>query len=236
MNTLTNANPLRSFRVVMPECGLIPSDGISRERLFEPRRDVLREQDIATVAYLLLEGYACRHKLLADGRRQITAIVVPGDICNPEAVTRGRNAYGVQALSSCVLNEIAVDHLSYSGKGNSHLHNILWRQMVRDQAISHEWLVGLGRRTARERIAHLFCELWYRLDAIGLVQQDSYVFPLTQGETADVLGLSTVHVNRVLQELRRADLVHWSRGRLTILDRLALEAVAGFDPTYLDVA
>ena len=88
-----------------------------RERPIGPRKDVLREQDISTTAYLLLEGHTCRHRLLADGRRQITAIAVPGDICNPEAVTRGRTTYGLQALTSCVLGEIAIDHLREAGAG-----------------------------------------------------------------------------------------------------------------------
>ena len=235
MDALTISTSLRSLP--MPSIEFDGAwDGMMRERPVRPRKDILREQDVSTTVYLLLKGYNCRHRLLADGRRQITAIMIPGDICNPEAVIRGRTAYGVQALTSCVLGEIAIDNFRDPQQSSPRLHDRVWRQMVRDQAISHEWLVGLGRRTAQERMAHLFCELWHRLNVVGLVEGDSYAFPLSQAEIADAAGLSTVHVNRVLQQLRRDDLIRWSRGLLTILDRPALEAVAGFDPTYLYVA
>ena len=209
---------------------------VARERWAQPRQDLLREHDVPTTAYLLLKGFTCRYRLLADGRRQITAIVVPGDLCNPEALTRNRITYGVQTLTSCVLGEISIDDRSDTEPASPELNGGFWRQTLRDQAISREWLVGLGRRTAQERIAHLLCELRHRLDPVGLVEHDGYVFPLTQADIADAAGLSAVHVNRVLQELRRAALIRWSRGLLTILDRPALEAVAGFDPSYLDTA
>jgi CRP-like cAMP-binding protein len=102
-----------------------------------------------------------------------------------------------------------------------------------DAAIHREWTLSLGRRSALTRMAHLFCELYVRLNVAGLTEGDGYEFPLNQRELSECLGLTVVHVNRTLQELRRRGLVELGRGRLTIPDRDALEGVAEFDPAYL---
>ena len=109
----------------------------------------------------------------------------------------------------------------------------LWRRLLRDEAISREWLVSMGRRTAIERCAHFLCELRVRLEHVGLASGAMFDLEFTQVDLADVLGLSAVHVNRILQELRRTGLIKLSGGTLTILDQYALEMVGGFDPTYL---
>ena len=209
---------------------------VVRERVVGVRQDVLRQGEIPGMAHILLEGHTCRYRMLSDGRRQITAVLVPGDVCDLEAVMRGRADYSVAALTACTLGEIPADRVSNPVGLDPEMTRALWRRLLRDEAISREWLVSMGKRTALERLAHLFCELAVRLKAVGLARDDSFDFQITQAELADVLGLSCVHVNRTLQDLRRTEMIQMTRGRLTILDFAALEHLAGFDPIYLQAA
>ena len=209
---------------------------MNRERTVAPRSTVLRESDVPKVAHVLLQGHTYRRRLLSDGRRQITAVLVPGDICDLEAVMRGRADYDVGTLTSCVLGEIPAERLTDHAGMDHELVRALWRRMLRDEAIAREWLVGMGKRTALERMAHLFCELSVRLKAVGLADSESFDVNITQGDLADILSLSAVHINRTIQELRRTGLIEMTRGTVTMLDRHTLELISGFDPAYLEAA
>ncbi len=204
-------------------------------RTLEPRSDVLRQGDVPTVAHILLDGHTYRYRLLRDGRRQITAILVPGDICDLEAVMRGRADYNVAALTSCVLGELPTNAIADPTAADPELARILWRRLLRDEAISREWLVNMGCRTALERVAHLVCELRVRLQAVGLTKDDTFKVQMTQGELADVLGLSAVHINRVVKQLRENGLVKFSQSTMSILNVPALEKLAEFDSAYLEM-
>jgi CRP-like cAMP-binding protein len=230
--------PPRGSRSVRPKLdGADPlMTVVTREVAFRSRQDVMRQGEVPRVAHLLLDGYGCRYRLLGDGRRQITAILVPGDLCDLEAVMRGRADYGVATFTHCVLGEISAEHVNDVDEIDPVLRRILWRQLLRDEAIAQEWMVVLGRRTARERLAHLLCELRERMRAVGLGQDDSYGFDLTQSDLADMLGLSVVHVNRTLQDLRHKGLVEFRSKLLRIIDPAALANMAGFDPAYLDAS
>ena len=209
---------------------------VVRQRVVTPRSEVLREGFVPEIAHILLDGHTYRYRMLSDGRRQITAVLVPGDICDLEAVMRGRADYGVGTLSKCVLGEIPAERLTDHAGMGPELMKALWRRLLRDEAIAREWLVGLGKRTALERMAHLFCEMSARLKAVGLADGDSFDFHITQSELADVLGMSEVHTNRTIQELRRTGLIEMTRGTVTILDQPTIELIAGFDPIYLKTA
>ena len=211
-------------------------EAVVRERVVKPRSDVLCLGDVPKVAHVLLEGHTCRYRMLSDGRRQITAVLVPGDVCDLEAVMRGRADYSVAALTTCTLGEIPTERIADPTALDAEMTRALWRRLLRDEAISREWLVGMGKRTALERVAHLLCELWVRLEVAGLASGAQFEFPLTQVELADVLGLSAVHMNRSIKKLRDTGLIRLSNGTLTILDIPALEGAAGFDPAYLRVA
>lgn len=209
---------------------------VVREKPVKAGSDVLRHADVPKAAHVLLDGHAYRYTVLNDGRRQITAILVRGDVCDLGAVMRGRAEYSVGALTNCVLGEIPAEEIADPAALDREMTGALWRRLLRDEAISREWLVGMGRRTASERAAHLLCELRVRMDDAGLASDTTFEMEFTQSDLADVLGLSTVHVNRTLQELRRAGLIQTSNGRMTILDYAALAKMAGFDPTYLRMA
>ena len=211
-------------------------DAVVREKVVNPRSDVLRQGDVPTVAHVLLDGHTYRYRLLHDGRRQITAVLVPGEICDLEAVMWGRADYSVGALTKCVLGEIPAEQVADPVALRPEMGRALWRRVLRDEAISREWLVSMGRRSALERVAHLLCELRVRMESVGLARAEEYDLDFTQMELSDILGLSAVHINRVLQQLRKTGLIQLSGGIVNILNLPTLEVVAGFDPTYLQVA
>ncbi len=198
-----------------------------------PGFHILLQGDVPTAVHVLLDGQAYRYRLLEDGRRQIVAILVPGDICDLEAVMRGRADYGVANMTNCVLGELPVSTIADFTTIDPELVQALWRGLLRDQAIAREWLVNVGCRTALERVAHLICEFRLRLEAVGLTKGDAFKMQMTQAEIADLLGLSTVHINRTLKQLRKLGLVDYSKSIISVLDVPALERVAGFNPTYL---
>jgi CRP-like cAMP-binding protein len=203
-----------------------------RERSIPKQHDLLLPGTEPEVAHLLLAGHTCRYRMLRDGRRQITSILVPGDMCDLEAILLGRADYAVSTLTRCTVGEI---HLSRIAELDSQdLATALSRRLRRDEAIAREWIVSLGRRVGLERMAHLLCELRWRLAAVGLATEDSFEMRITQNDFADALGLTSVHVNRVLKCLRDSQLIHLKSGRLTFLDRGRLERLAQFDPAYLE--
>lgn len=210
-------------------------NAVVREKVVKPGSDVLRQGDVPIIAHVLLDGHTYRYRILSDGRRQITAVLVPGDICDLEAVMRGRADYSVGALTNCVLGEIPVERIADPTTLDPEMTRALWRRLLRDEAISREWLVGMGRRSALEKVAHLLCEFLVRLEAVGLARASEIDMRLTQAELADVVGMSVVHINRILQELRRTGLIKLSHGVLCILDRSGLEMLADFDPAYLQM-
>ena len=183
---------------------------------------------------LVLSGFAYRSKLLSDGRRQIHGLFVPGDLCS--------HIYGslcpgldhvVRTLAPSLVASIPASTFQSLAQEQPRIARALWVNTVTDDAILREWVVSLGRRTAYERMAHLFCEIFLRLQAVGLVEGQSCDLPLTQTDLGDLLGLSTVHVNRVLQQLRRDELIVLKGSHLTVRDILVLGRAADLDPNYL---
>lgn len=185
------------------------------------------------MAHVLLSGFTGRHRTLRNGQRQITALLVPGDLCDLEIVLRGWADCGITTLSPCVFGEIPLECVADPLQQEPELARTLLRYLLHRQAIDSERVLSLGQRSALQRLAHLFCELRERLHAIGLADEEGYNLPLTQFELAELTGMSSVHMNRTLQELRGQNLIAWRKGLLSLLDRPALEQLAEFDPTYL---
>ncbi|KAA2234411.1 Crp/Fnr family transcriptional regulator [Salinarimonas soli] len=196
-------------------------------------QDIVREGDHPTRCCVLLEGLACVYKLTAEGRRQIMAVQVPGDIPDLQSLHLNTLDNSVGTLTPCRLGFISHDAIRELCRAHPRIGGILWRETLVDAAIFREWMLNLGRREAYGRLAHLLCELVARLRAVGLVQDDTCDLPLTQAELGDILGLSTVHVNRTLQELRAAGLITLRGGSLTVDDWAGLAAAGEFDPAYL---
>ena len=182
---------------------------------------------------ILLSGIACRYKDLKSGSRQITELHVAGDYMDLHSFTLKRLDHDVLALTECEIAVIPHDRLREITEALPHLTRVYWFATNLDAAIHREWALSLGRRTASSRTAHLFCELQARLGLVGLADEEGYALPLTQTDLAECLGLTSVHINRTLKELRERGLVEFRGGRVRILDRAGLEAEAEFDPAYL---
>jgi CRP-like cAMP-binding protein len=197
------------------------------------REDVISQGDRTGGVKLLLEGFACRYKVLEDGRRQIVAYFVPGDLCDLRVFILRRMDHSIGAVVASKVASIAPENILKMTSTYPTLTRALWWSTLVEEAIAREWIVNVGQRNALERMAHLFCELLYRFRAVGLNEGNSCTLPLTQVELAETLGLSSVHVNRTLQELRRQKLITLEAGTLTIQDLEALKEVSFFNPDYL---
>ena len=190
-------------------------------RQSEARRDVVREGETPR-ALVVLAGWACRYKQLPDGRRQIVSMLIPGDICDADAFALTEVDCSIGAITRLRYAEIAAADVEEMMLSSPRIVQALqWHEMVA-AATQREWTLNVGRRTASERVAHLLCELFVRLRAVGETRDGRCDFPLTQNDLADATGLTPVHINRTLQDLRRDGLITLERRTLAIpdLDRL----------------
>ncbi|SDH14912.1 Crp/Fnr family transcriptional regulator [Pelagibacterium luteolum] len=183
--------------------------------------------------HMIIEGYACRYRDLADGRRQILSLLMPGDVIDLRQFVLGGMQPAVATLSVATLAAIPNASLFRLLEDHPRITTALWSTTLVEESISREWLVSIGKRSAIERMAHLLCETFLRLAAVGRTEGARFPLPLTQSELADALGLSTVHVNRTLQELRKSGQIAFQAGTVEIFDFNALAAQAMFSPDYL---
>ena len=210
-------------------------DLVVSTRAIAAGEDLVVEGDAPTHCRVLLEGQAFRHKTLPDGRRQIMAFHIPGDLCDLQGLFLGMD-HNITALSAGEIGLIPHAKLAEIMELHPRPARALWRTSLVEAAIFREWLVGMGRRSAYARIAHLFCEMVVRMRAMGLKHQDRYSFPITQQHLSDALGLSAVHTNRTLQALRGEGLLSFQGGELVIMDWAGLTAAGEFDAGYLHQA
>ena len=186
-----------------------------------------------TSCMVLLDGWMARSKDLQSGERQVTELHVPGDFADLHGFTLRCLDHDIVTLTECTAAIIPHDRLRELTERYPHLGRVYWFMTNVDGSMHREWALSLGQRSAISRMAHLFCELYVRLDLVGRANGHGYELPLTQRELAECLGLTVVHANRTLQELRRRQLIELENRQLTILDRRGLEGVAEFDPAYL---
>lgn len=194
------------------------------------RTDLFREGDVPGGPFVILDGMACRFKLRSCGARQITAYMIPGDFCDLDLLLRPRMDHALATLSACRVVRLTPETIDAT---SASIARAMRRATLVDDATLREWLVNIGSRSAIQRIAHLFCELLTRFRAVGLAHGDSYELPVSQLDLADTTGLSTVHVNRTLQELKRQGLIELRSRSLMIRDLPALQSLGEFDPRYL---
>ena len=224
---------LSNFAALSEEESTAVVDSCRDVREVGAREDVISQGDRTGGVKLLLDGFACRYKTLEDGRRQIVAYFVPGDLCDLRVFILKRMDHSIGAIAPSQVATIAPDDVLKLMHTYPTLTRALWWSTLVEEAIAREWIVNMGQRNALERTAHLFCELLYRFRAVGLNQGLSCTLPLTQVELAETLGLSAVHVNRTLQELRRQKLITLDDGRLTIQNLRILEELSFFNADYL---
>ena len=197
-----------------------------------PARHDIVTSDIPDRVYLVMSGFACRYKTLQSGIRRIVSFVLPGDLCYMhDAGPFGRDLR-VGALTPCSVADISRSRLTeliglYLG-----ISRAIWWVTLRELSRAREWIVN-DTRPADKRLAHTLCELLVCLQVIGLAGENSFELPVSQADVADALGISAVHINRVLQALRTSGLITWGNDLVTIPDVQALKAFAEFDPAYL---
>jgi CRP-like cAMP-binding protein len=209
-------------------------DHISRNiTRVDPRRDLIREGDSPRAVHLVLDGWAGRYKSLPDGKRQIVGLFIPGDFCDLNVYVLGEMDHTLGAITRLAVADIKREDMDALTTNHPRVTQGLWWESLVQAAIQREWTLNIGQRTAYERIAHLLVELYLRLRSVGLTQGNSCDFPLTQTDIADATGLTAVHVNRTLQELRGDRLIVLERKRLTIPELKRLMDVAMFNPNYL---
>lgn len=186
--------------------------------------------------FAVLEGWAVRYKMLRDGRRQIVAFLIPGDLCDPFCFLLHRQDHSIGAMTELHVGEISRDVMEEMVISRPEIAKAMWVNALVAASIQREWCVNIGKRIAFERLSHLLCELFHRLSHVGLVSGNQCALPITQYDLADATGLTAIHVNRTLQELRRLGLIELRRRQLIIPDLNRLQQVAEFDPAYLHPA
>jgi CRP-like cAMP-binding protein len=205
-----------------------------RRKSFPAGHQIIHEGQANASVYIMTEGWACSYKLLADGERLIVDVQIPGDFLGLRSVLFRTSDHIIEAVTPIEASEVlASDMLDAFATAPRLATAVLWAAS-RDEAMVVEHLVNLGRRSAEERIAHFLLELGSRLQLIGVGDAAGYDCPLTQYHLSDALGLSAVHVNRVLRQLREDGLVTVHKKRVTFDDLEALRQLAGFDTAYLD--
>lgn len=180
----------------------------------------------------ILEGFACRYKLLPDGGRHIMAYLVPGDLCDFQVFILKTMDHSIGTLARSKVVDIPRTRILELTERPA-IARAFWMMSLIDTATLREWLVNLGHRPAEERIAHLFCELHLRLRSVGLADGNSFSLPITQTELADTMGITPVHANRVLQSLRADKLITLKDKEVVILDPERMYEMSGFNPNYL---
>ncbi len=205
-----------------------------RRRTFQAGQEMIHEGKHNASAFILAKGWACSYKMLRDGGRQIVEFQIPGDFLGLRSVLFRTSDHSVEALTQIEASEVlASDILDAFAHAPRLATAVLWAAS-RDEAMVIEHLVNIGRRTAEERMAHFLLELGVRLRFIGVGDRTGFDCPMTQYHLADALGLSAVHVNRVLRQLRENGLVTFQKGRVDFDDIDRLKDLAGFDTAYLD--
>jgi CRP-like cAMP-binding protein len=200
---------------------------------FPAERAVVRDGERATESCLIVEGFCMRSKTIADGKRQILSLHIPGEIPDLMSLFLHVMDHDLSTLTPCRLGFIQHETLQKLHRRRPNLAEIFWRDTLIDAAMFREWIVNVGQRPAPARLAHVIVELRERLKVIGRVTGDSFEMPLTQEQIGEALGVTAVHANRVIKQLRQEGIVEFHRGRVTVLSDSKLLELADFDDRYL---
>ncbi len=201
--------------------------------VIKDHQDLVREGDQPSRSCLILSGFACTYKITAQGKRQIVSFNLPGDIPDLQSLHLKVLDNSISTISQCRVGFITHEDLRDLCDRYPRITAAFWRETLIDASIFREWVTNVGQREGASRMAHVLCELLVRLRAVDLVEDHACDLPITQAEFADALGFTTVHVNRVLQQMRAEGLIETQGTRLKVPDWEKLKQVGEFDPTYL---
>lgn len=216
--------------------GMVHDEAQALVTMLSVKKTIRRGEDIITVgstpnhSTVLLDGFACGYKIIENGRRQILTFRYPGDFCDIHSFFQPAPDHAVRALTECSVGFILHKDIERIIAKFPKIGLALWRYTIFEARISSEWLMNVVQRTALERIAHLLCEQIARLEAIGI---NSNAFPLTQVDLADAAGLSAVHMNRMIQDLRQLGVLSKNSRAMAVIRRDRLVEIAKFDGRYL---
>lgn len=197
------------------------------------KTDLIREGDKPGPVFVILDGWACRYKILPNGTRQILAYLMPGDCCDLHTGLLTAMDHGIQTVTAAMVSTIERDRMDRLMDDYPNIAKALYVAQLIDEGTMRSWITSMGRRTSIERVAHLMCELYLRARSIGIAEEREFAMPLSQIMLADSLGMTPVHLNRVLKSLRNEGAMEMSRGSLKIIDPEKLISIAGFDENYL---
>ena len=206
----------------------------SRVAVYKRHDVIVRQGDSPSESCVVLEGVAGRIKVLSNGGRQILSFQIPGDFSDLHSIYLRAMDHGIEALAQARIARIPHDAIKSLIATYPRLARAFAWDMAVDGAVQREWMTSMGRRSSYEQTAHVICEMLLRLRSVGLADKDAYRLPITQDDLGDAFGISAVHVNRMLQALRRDGLIELKGSTLKILDLEGLKDAAGFDPAYLE--
>lgn len=237
MSTLTPLHPLLRKMGTVTELSAAEITAIDAlpmlVRDLKGGQDIVREGDRPSQCCVMLSGNAFRYKILDEGKRQILSFHIAGDVPDLQSLYLEVMDHSLATLTPSRVAFIPHDAVRALLHAHSRIADIVWREMLIDSSIFREWVANVGRRSAVARLAHVLCEMFEKARQVGLTEGGAFELPVTQEELADAMGLSTVHVNRTMMELRRNHLIKTPRGAVIINDWEGLKEVGGFDPTYL---
>ena len=211
-------------------------DSLGPPRAVKAGEDIVEQGSRPSVCTLILDGWAGRYSTLANGRRQMLALHIPGDFVDLHSFPLKVMDHGVTTLTDCSIATVPHDRIAAITRTDPHLTRLLWLLTIIDAATLRRWLLASGQQPALEHTAHLVCEVFTRLQVAGLAAPGRpFELPLSQEEFGDALGITSVHVSRTLTELRNRNLFSWRKRQAEILDWPALQAVAEFDAAYLSL-
>lgn len=202
-------------------------------RTHAAKYDLIREGDRPGPVFVMLDGWACRYKILPNGSRQVLAYLMPGDSCDLNVGLLAEMDHSIQTITPATVATIEradMDEIMDKHRG---IARAMYLAQLIDEGTMRAWITSMGRRASIERVAHLMCELYLRARNIGLTLEPRLAVPLSQTMLADSLGMTPVHLNRVMKELRFSEAMTLQRGSLIIEDPAKLIRIAGFDENYL---
>lgn len=223
---------LEKFAPLSPDDRALLDDLLVPSRSVPARSDLVVEGQSSTDVRLILQGFACRYKLLPSGGRQIVGFLLPGDFCDLNVFILKAMDHSIGTLSPCTVVDIPSRRI-LELTNRPGLARAFWWVTLVDEGTLREWLLNIGQRPAVQRIGHLLCEIFARLQVVGLADETGYALPLTQADIGDTVGLSYVHVNRCLQTLKEMDLIALKHKSVLIKDLDRLREYTGFNPNYL---
>jgi CRP-like cAMP-binding protein len=197
------------------------------------RRDLIREGDRPGPVFVILEGWAVRYKILPSGSRQVLAFLMPGDCCDLHIGLLAEMDHSIQTITSALVATIGRKQMDTLMDDHRAIAKAMYIAQLVDEGTMRAWITSMGRRASIERVAHLMCELYLRARNIGLTSASEFALPVSQLMLADALGMTPVHLNRVMKELRLSGCMTLLRGSLLITDPGKLVQIAGFDENYL---